>query len=165
MNNNQTTYYFMMKTILLRSAILTACLFAAIGRAPQAAFAGGIGNNYIGPSGTFGNSQSVFGIDSKFGVADNVSLRPYVTFPSGGTTFGTSLTYDWDLRKSSLPITPFIGLGLNFNTANSNTSTNGFAQIGTDLNINDSFSLLAAVAIPFNGGNSTTVTIGSGLRF
>jgi hypothetical protein len=154
-----------MKSILLKSAILTACIFAALDRAPQAAFAGGIGNNYIGPSVSFGNGSTVFGIDSKFGVADNVSLRPYVTFPSGGTTFGTSLTYDWDLRKSSLPITPFIGLGLNFNTANSNTSTNGFAQVGADLDVTDSISLLGAVSIPFNSGNSTTVTIGSGLRF
>jgi opacity protein-like surface antigen len=155
----------MMKSILLKSAILTACIFAALDRAPQAAFAGGIGNNYIGPSVSFGNGSTVFGIDSKLGVADNLSLRPYVTFPSGGTTFGTSLTYDWDLRKSSLPITPFIGLGINFNSGNNNTQTTGFAQIGTDLDVSENISLLGSVQIPFNSGYSTTVTIGSGLRF
>jgi hypothetical protein len=154
-----------MKNLLLKSAILTACIFGAIDRAPQAAVAGGIGNNYIGPSVNFGNGSSVFGIDSKFGIADNVSLRPYVTFPSGGTTYGTSLTYDWDLRKSSLPITPFVGLGINFNSASNNTSTTGFAQIGTDLDVSENISLLGSVQIPFNSSNSTTVTIGSGLRF
>ncbi len=154
-----------MKNLLINSAILTACVFAAIDRTPQAALAGGVGNNYIGPSVNFGNGTTVIGIDSKFGVADNLSLRPYVTFPSGGTTYGTSLTYDWDLRRSKLPITPFIGLGINFNSANNNTQTTGFAQLGTDLDISDSFSLLGSVSIPFNSSNSTTVTIGSGLRF
>jgi hypothetical protein len=48
-----------MKNLLLKSAILTACTFAAIDRAPQAAVAGGIGNNYIGPSVTFGNGSTV----------------------------------------------------------------------------------------------------------
>lgn len=154
-----------MKNILLKSAILTACVFVAIERAPQAAVAGGIGNNYIGPSVNFGNGSTVFGIDSKFGIADNLSLRPYVTFPSGGTTYGTSLTYDWDLRQSPLSITPFIGLGINFNSFSGNTQTTGFAQLGADLDVSESFSFLGSVSIPFNSSNSTTVTIGSGLRF
>jgi hypothetical protein len=154
-----------MKNFLLNSAIITACTFVALARAPQAAVAGGIGNNYIGPSVNFGNGSTVIGIDSKFGIADHISLRPYVTFPSGGTTYGTSLTYDWDLRQSPLPITPFIGLGINFNSISSNTQTTGFAQLGADLDVSESFSLLGSVSIPFNSSNSTTVTIGSGLRF
>jgi hypothetical protein len=154
-----------MKNILLKSAILSACVFVAIERAPQAAVAGGLGNNYIGPSVNFGNGSTVIGIDSKLGIADHLSLRPYVTFPSGGTTYGTSLTYDWDLRQSPLPITPFIGLGINFNSFSGNTQTTGFAQLGADLNVSESFALLGSVSIPFNSSNSTTVTLGSGLRF
>jgi hypothetical protein len=153
-----------MKKLLFIPALLATCVVTALTQAPQAALAGGIGNNYIAPSVTFGNSTSVFSINSKIGVADNVSLRPFVSFPSPGTEFGTSLTYDWDLRQASLPITPFIGLGLDFKTGNQNTSTNGFAQVGADFNVSDSIALLGAVAIPFNGG-TTNVSLGAGLRF
>jgi hypothetical protein len=153
-----------MKKFLLIPAILTTCIVTAITQTPKAALAGGIGNNYIAPSVTFGNGASVFGIDSKIGVADNFSLRPFVKFPSGGTEYGSSLTYDWDLLQAALPITPFVGLGVDFKTANQTTATNGFAQVGVDVNVNSSFALLGAVAIPFNGGN-TTATLGAGLRF
>ena len=154
-----------MKKLLLLPAIF-ASLFAGITQAPTAAVAGGIGNNYVGPSVTFGGGQSAFGINSKLGVADNISLRPYVFFPSGGTQFGTSVTYDWDLRQSATPITPFVGVGVGFQTGNSNTSTNGFAQVGADYNVNESIALLGSVAIPFNSNNAnTSVTLGANLRF
>jgi opacity protein-like surface antigen len=157
-----------MKKFLLIPAILVTCVVTAICQTPQSALAGGIGNNYIAPSVTFGGGSSVFGIDSKIGVADNFALRPFVSFPSGGTKYGTSLTYDWDLRQASVPITPFIGLGVGFQSGNRpNSTTTAFAQVGADFNVTDSFALLGAVAIPFNNndGNTTTVTIGAGLRF
>ncbi|WP_310483520.1 hypothetical protein [Chamaesiphon sp. VAR_48_metabat_403] len=156
-----------MKKLLLIPAILATLIATAITQAPQAAVAGGIGNNYIAPTVTFGGGSSVFGIDSKLGIADNISLRPFVTFPTGGTQFGTSITYDWDLRQASLPITPFVGLGLGFQTGNSNTTTTGFAQVGADFNVSESFALLSSIAIPLNNnaGNVTTITLGAGLRF
>jgi hypothetical protein len=110
----------------------------------------------------------VFGIDGKFGIADNFSLRPFVAFPSGGTAFGASLTYDWDLRQAAVPITPFVGLGVDVaNGNNGGTSvTTGFFQAGADFNVTNSFSLLGAVAIPFSSQNTnTSVTLGAGLRF
>jgi hypothetical protein len=156
-----------MNKFLLIPTILVTLITAAITQSPQAALAGGIGNNYIAPSVTFGGGSSVFGIDSKLGIADNISLRPFVKFPSGGTNFGTSVTYDWDLRQASLPITPFIGLGLGFQTGNSNTTTTGFAQVGADFNVSENIALLGSVAIPFNNnvGNTTNFTLGAGLRF
>jgi opacity protein-like surface antigen len=153
-----------MKKLLLLPAIL-ASLFAAITQTP-AAMAGGIGNNYVGPAVTFGGGQSVFGINSKLGISDNISLRPFITFPSGGTQLGTSLTYDWDLRQSSTPITPFVGVGAAFQTGGNNTTTVGYAQVGADFNVSDSVALLGSVQIPFNSNNSTTsVNLGAGLRF
>ena len=155
-----------MKKLLLIPAILATLIATAITQAPQSALAGGVGNNYIAPSVTFGDGATVFGIDSKFGVANNVSLRPFLSFPSGGTEFGTSLTYDWDLRQASFPVTPFIGLGLGFQTGNQNTTTTGFAQVGADFNVSDNVALLGSVAIPFNNNNGgTNVTLGAGLRF
>jgi opacity protein-like surface antigen len=157
-----------MKNFLIISTIFATLMTAAVTQAPTAAVAGGIGNNYVAPAVTFGGGQTVFGIDSKLGIADNISLRPYVTFPTGGTQFGTSLTYDWDLRQSPASITPFVGLGLGFQTGNvSNTTTTvGFAQVGADFNVSDSIALLGSVAIPFSSNNaSTSVTLGAGFRF
>jgi hypothetical protein len=51
------------------------------------------------------------GIDSKFGVSDNISVRPFIYFPNGGTSFGSALTYNFNLRNNSdrVLITPFVG--------------------------------------------------------
>lgn len=156
-----------MKKLLLVPAILFSLVITAITQAPQAALAGGIGNNNIGPSVTFGGGSTAFGIDGKIGVADNISIRPFIAFPSGGSSYGASLTYDWDLRQSSLPITPFIGLGAEFQSVNQTTETTGFAQVGADLNVSDSVALLGAIAVPFSNsnGNSTALTLGAALRF
>jgi opacity protein-like surface antigen len=152
-----------MKKTLAALTILAGVL--AVAQAP--ALAGGIGHNTIGPSVRLGNGNTIFSIDGKFGVADNISLRPYVAFPSGGTNFGTSLTYDFDLRQSATPITPFIGAGVDIGTNNNGGAsvTTGFAQVGADFNINEQFALLGAVNIPFNSNSSTNVTLGAGLRF
>jgi hypothetical protein len=148
---------------------LVALTVATVAVAPSAAMAGGIGHNTIGPSVSFGGGQSVFGIDGKFGIADNFSIRPFVAFPTGGTSYGASLTYDWDLRQAAAPITPFLGLGVdvsNSNTAGTNSVTTGFFQAGADFNVTDSFALLGSVAIPFSSQNTnTSVTLGAGLRF
>ncbi len=156
-----------MKKLLLVPAILFSLVMTAITQAPQAALAGGVGNNNIGPSVTFGGGSSVLGIDGKIGVADHIAVRPFVTFPSGGTSYGASLTYDWDLRQSPVSITPFIGLGAEFQSVNQTTETTGFAQVGADLDVNESLSLLGAAAIPFSNanGNTTSFTLGAALRF
>lgn len=151
---------------LLTTLSICLTVAAATIQSSNQAIAGGIGNNYIAPSVTFGGGSTAFGVDSKIGIADHVSLRPYVVFPSGGTEFGSSLTYDWDLRQSPVSITPFVGLGLNVETGGVSNSTTGFAQLGADLNVNEQFALLGSVAIPFSSNNaSTSVTLGAGLRF
>jgi opacity protein-like surface antigen len=153
-----------MKKLLLIPTMLLAIIVAAIVPSNQSALAGGIGNNYIAPAVTFGGGTTVFGLDSKIGVADNFALRPFVTFPTGGTEYGASLTYDWDLRQSPTPITPFLGLGFEFQNAGGTTTSNGFAQVGADFNVSDNVALLGSVNIPFNNSN-TSVTLGAGLRF
>jgi hypothetical protein len=155
-----------MNKFLTTISIIATVAVATI-QATDKAFAGGIGNNYIAPAVTFGGGETAFGVDSKIGIADHVSLRPYVIFPSGGTSFGSSLTYDWDLRQSATSITPFVGLGLDIETGGNNSVTTGFAQVGADLNVSDQVALVGSVAIPFNSTNNnvTTVTLGAGLRF
>jgi hypothetical protein len=155
----------MHKFLTALSIFLT--IAAATIQAPSNAIAGGLGNNYIAPSVTFGGGSTSFGVDGKVGIADNISVRPYIVFPSGGTEFGGSLTYDWDLRQSVSSLTPFVGLGLNVETGGTNNTTTGFAQVGADFNVNEQFALLGSVAIPFNSNNNnaTSVTLGAGLRF
>jgi opacity protein-like surface antigen len=154
-----------MKRIVSALVMATATVAAAVTQMPDAAQAGGKGFNQIGPSVTFGNGSSVFGINSKLGIADNLSLRPFVTFPSNATTFGTSLTYDFDLGRRA-PITPFVGAGIEVASFGGTTETQGFAELGADFNISRDFALTGIVDIPFNSNNgSTTFTAGANFRF
>jgi hypothetical protein len=124
----------------------------------------------IGPSLEFGNGQTVFGVDSKFGISDNLSLRPFVYFPNSGTKFGTALTYDLPLSNNAntLQLTPFVGGSVDFNTGNGNNNTTSFGLVGgVDLDLTDSLRLKGAITVPLNNGQDrdTTITVGAGLRF
>jgi hypothetical protein len=128
-----------------------------------------LAQNSIGPSLAIGSGQVNFGIDSKFGVRDNFSLRPFVYFPSGSTDFGAALTYDFKLPSSnnSLQITPFAGASVDLNTGNGNSITSFALVGGADFDLTDSVRLKAAAAIPLtsNSGQATALTLGAGLRF
>ncbi len=50
----------------------------------------------IAPSFSFGGGTTVFGVESRFPLTQNLSLRPNLRFPSGGVVLGTSVTYDFD---------------------------------------------------------------------
>ncbi len=126
-------------------------------------------NNTIGPSVQFGGGQSNFGIDSKFGVSDNLSLRPFIYFPSGGTNFGSALTYDFHLptTDNTLQITPFVGGAVDINNTNGSAITTASLVGGADLNLTDTVQLKAGVAVPLStdSGQTTAVTLGAGIRF
>ncbi len=124
----------------------------------------------IGPSVEFGNGQTVFGVDSKFGISNNLSLRPFVYFPNSGTKFGTALTYDIPLTNTAntLQLTPFVGGSVDFNTGNGNNNTTSFGLVGgADLDLTDSLRLKGAITVPLNNGQNrdTNITIGAGFRF
>ncbi len=126
-------------------------------------------NNTIGPSVQFGGGQSNFGIDSKFGVSDNLSLRPYIYFPSGGNDFGTALTYDFHLPTTgnNLQITPFVGGAVDVNNTTGSGITTASLVGGADLNLTDTVQLKTGLAVPLStdSGQSTAVTLGAGIRF
>ncbi|WP_373547798.1 hypothetical protein [Chamaesiphon sp.] len=128
-----------------------------------------LGRSLVGPSVEFGNGQTVFGIDSKFGISDNLSLRPFVYFPNGGTKFGTGLTYDINLKNNAnaLQLTPFVGASIDFNTGDGNTTTNFGLVGGVDLDLTDSLQLKGAVNVPLNNDRDRTVvvSVGAGFRF
>ncbi len=126
-----------------------------------------VGNSIIGPSVAFGSGNTVFGIDSKFGVAESISVRPAVYFGNGNTLFGSAVTYDFNLPNAGAnKITPFVGGSLFFGSNSGNSSV--FSILGgADFDVSDTIQLKGAVNVPINsgGGGSTFVTIGAGFKF
>jgi hypothetical protein len=123
----------------------------------------------IGPSVLFGNGQTTIGVDSKFGVSENLSLRPFIYFPNNGTQFGTALTYDLPLTNtaSTLAITPFVGGAVDYNSGNNNNVTTVSLVGGADVDLTDSLRLKGSLIVPLSTdrGQSTGVAIGAGIRF
>jgi hypothetical protein len=128
-----------------------------------------MGKNSIGPSLQFGNSSTTFGIDSKFGVNESLSIRPFIYFPSGGTLFGSGLTYDFNLQNSSnkVQITPYLGGAVEIANANGGGSTTTVAFVGgADFDVTESVQLRGGLFVPLSSnGRATTFNIGAGFRF
>jgi opacity protein-like surface antigen len=155
-----------MKNNVSTLAILCSSV-AAIGMSVPAQAS--MGENSIGPSASFGGGVTTYGIDSKFGLNDNFSLRPFVYFPNGGTDFGGAITYDFRSTgyRSESPITPFIGGSVDFfNSGRTNITTFNLVG-GVDFAITDNVQIKAAVIVPLNtdSGQITGGTIGAGFRF
>lgn len=154
-----------MKKIIVALAIACSSAMALGMSAPARAE---LGKNTIGPSLAIGGGQTSVGIDSKFGVSDNLSLRPFVYFPSGGTYFGSGLTYDFNLTNTGnkVQITPFAGGVVSIGTGGINNSTTVGFLGGADFDVTDTIQLRAALNVPITSNNSsTTVNIGAGFRF
>jgi hypothetical protein len=139
----------------------------ALGMSAPAKAEMGRSNSSIGPSIGIGNGSTSIGIDARFGVSDNLSVRPAIYFPSGGTIFGGSLTYDFDVsRGNKVQITPYVGGGVLVGSSNNgNSSTNAYFTGGADFGITDSVDLKAALVVPFTSGSTTLVTLGAGFKF
>ena len=128
-----------------------------------------MGKNSIGPSVLIGNGSTNIGVDSKFGVNESLSIRPYIYFPSGGTLFGSSLTYDFNLTNTGnkVQITPYLGGSVEIANANGGGSatTVGFVG-GADFDVSESIQLKASLNVPLSSnGRSTDVRVGAGFRF
>jgi hypothetical protein len=127
-----------------------------------------VGKNTIGPSISLGGGATI-GVDSRFGISENLSLRPFIYFGNGGTDFGTALTYDINLRtaNSSNKFSPFIGGAVDIATGSNTSVTTASLVAGTEYELTETIQLKAAVNVPLTSsqGQSTDVTIGAGFRF
>jgi hypothetical protein len=124
--------------------------------------------NQIAPSVFFGGGTTVFGIDSRFPVAPNISIRPTIRFPSGGIVIGTSATYDFDIYGSDTRLEPYVGAGFNVYTGDNNNNganVTGYLIGGADYSLNDQLVLKGSVAIPFKSEYATDLTFGVGYKF
>jgi hypothetical protein len=123
----------------------------------------------IGPSVSFGGNSTVFGIDSRFPISQEFSLRPSVRFPTGGVAFGAAATYDFNLARSSdRQLEPYVGAGFNVNTGdNTNNGANisGYAIGGVDYSLTDQFALKGSVTFPFKPEYATNFTVGLGYQY
>ncbi|MCY7368439.1 MAG: hypothetical protein LH474_09835 [Chamaesiphon sp.] len=121
----------------------------------------------IGPSLSFGGGTTVFGIDSRFPVSQNLSIRPSVRFPTGGVVVGAAATYDF-MTNGDDRLEPYVGAGLNIYTGDNNNSganLTGYAIGGVDYGLTDRFTLKGSVIIPFKSEYSTDIAIGVGYKF
>jgi hypothetical protein len=148
-----------MKNLLLSLAILTAT-FVPI-RPVQAE----MGRNNVGPSVIFGSGETSIGVAARFGISDNISIRPNIYFPASATIFGAAATYDFQAPDPDRRLTPYLGLGVRFNSGNNNVTTTYFTA-GADYDLDSSIVLKGNLSVPFNSdGATTTVGLGAGLRF
>lgn len=135
--------------------------------------AGEPNDNFIGPTVTFGNGQSIVGIGGKFKIADQVSVRPSYSFANlagaGVTVAGGSATYEIDVQNPQ--VQPFVGVGVNVYTVNTgsttSSSTTPFAQAGIDMLAGQGLALTGDVKVPMNSSAplGTVLSVGGGYRF
>jgi hypothetical protein len=124
--------------------------------------------NQIGPSLSFGGGESVFGVDARFPVSQNISIRPNVRFPGGGVALGAAATYDFNSNWTVAGLEPYVGAGLNLYTGdNSNNGANlvGYAIGGADYALSNQFNLTGSLNIPFTSGYSTNISLGIGYKY
>jgi hypothetical protein len=147
----------------------------------------GEGKNYIAPTVSFG-LETTRGINSKFAIADHVSIRPFLEFGSNdqvilsGVAIGGSITYDFGNFQKDF-FQPFVGVGYESNgtrtrkleetvgflggrTITQKTSRNFFVEAGSDFNVSPGISINTRVRIPLEDtGRDPTFSIGTGFRF
>jgi hypothetical protein len=129
--------------------------------------------NYVGVGLTSISSITGFGLTSKFGVAENISVRPFVSIlaSSGNTSLylaGASATYDFSLSSGS-ELTPYAGIGygvvgITNGTQNANLGSSIYAELGADYNVAESISINGNYKNFFSGGGSA-LGLGASYRF
>jgi hypothetical protein len=103
--------------------------------------------NYIGPSINFINDTTLYGVTSKFRVADNVSVRPFVQFANSGSgtlgLYGVGVSYDFNSSNSNL--VPYLGAGyvIAANTGNFIVKSADYIEIGAEYNATDNIEINA----------------------
>jgi hypothetical protein len=125
--------------------------------------------NTVGPALLIGNGSTSIGVDARFGLSDTLAARPFIFFPSGGTLFGSSLTYEFEpSRLSKFQMNPYLGGGVAIGAATNggSSSTIIFFTGGADFELNQNIDLKASLNIPLTSNNSSTdVRLGAGFRF
>jgi hypothetical protein len=127
--------------------------------------------NYLGLTTSFINGVTLYGINSKIGISDNISVRPFIELGNvsvdgtnaGVVFYGASASYDFDIPNSGL--SPYVGFGVgnaSVSVGNASASAGGYySEIGVDYNASDSIVINANYKV----GGSGYLSIGGGYRF
>jgi hypothetical protein len=121
--------------------------------------------NYVAPSVGFINGSTLYGVNGKFGIIDNVALRPFIQYKKvdsgSGTAYGASITYNLKIPNSEL--IPYAGFGAaEIATTGTATGNGGFYfEGGVDYNPSDNLVINAN----YKTAASTWINIGAGYRF
>lgn len=148
-----------MKKLLISLAILSSTFLVVKPAQAQ------VGQNNVAASILFGNGQTSLGVDSRFGLNDNFSVRPSVYFPNNTTTFGAAITYDFPAVDTERKLAPFGGVGVRFNSGSNNSNTNVYLTAGADYRLDSTFILKANLNVPISSSDSTSVAVGAGIGF
>ena len=120
--------------------------------------------NYIAPSVGF-FSTTIYGVNTKFGLGENVALRPFIQYANSGrgsiTLYGGSVTYNFKIPSSGL--IPYLGVGAGaVATTGTSTGSGGvYFEGGVDYNASDNFVINAN----YKTSASSWINIGAGYRF
>ena len=144
------------------SSILTAALILlSVGSASASEER----RNYVAPTIGVINNKTLYGINTKFGIADSVAVRPFIQFynSNGGSAsiYGASVTYNFNNPSSGL--IPYLGLGAAAVTTTGSSSGSGglYVEGGVDYNVSENFVINAN----YKQGENGWINIGAGYRF
>jgi hypothetical protein len=118
------------------------------------------------PTVTFENGNTLWSIENRAALSDNISLRSSASFAGGnggGNKYGTSLNYNLNLDDEAKTFSPFVGAGVSYYSG-ATSEVNGFAQAGIDMYF-EGLTLTGSVALPFGGDRGLATTVGLGFRF
>ncbi|WP_373542172.1 outer membrane beta-barrel protein [Chamaesiphon sp.] len=134
---------------------------AAVSTAALVLLAGGAiaqeKTSYVGPSIGFSDGDTLYGVNAKFKVSDNISVRPFIQFANRSvgpvsasvTLYGASASYDFSLPSTDF--SPYAGIGYLAATGSASfqgitysaTDSGIYFEVGTDYNISETIALNA----------------------
>jgi outer membrane protein W len=127
--------------------------------------------NYIGAGvgvGGLEGSNVGLSVNSKFTVADQISVRPGVVtnfdFDDQGTLISVPVTYDFGSFTPNGRLLPYAGAGLSVATGG-DTSFGPMATAGVDYLLTDNLVLNGGVNVHFTDNTRVNGTVGIGYTF
>jgi hypothetical protein len=124
-------------------------------------------SNYIGPAAAIG-SNGAFGLEGRFVINNELSIRPNLYFPKDRREFGAAMTYDFNSTNvNGTRLSPYAGGGVQFSNGEGETENIAYLTGGTDIDLNDNFALKAALNVPLSSrsNNNVNLIIGGMFRF
>jgi hypothetical protein len=157
-----------MKTVLFAALSIGVTSVGVICHTAMPALAQAYGQptSSFAPTITFENGNTLWSIENRSNLSENMSLRSSVSFSNSagtGNKYGTSLNYNFNMNDEAKTFSPFVGAGISYYSGNTSEVV-GFGQAGIDMQF-ENLTLTGSVALPFGGDRGMATSIGLGFRF